>query len=104
MLRETKDGDLGIAKAFRRPRAEIDALLINASIFKVNGNGVSLNRKEWETFHKSLPNPIKVGTKGRVHFVTNGVHTEYDAPAKQLKAKGRNRPSTELPTDILKSL
>jgi len=78
--------------------------LINASIFKVNGNGVSLNRKAWETFHESLPHPIEVGTKARVQFVPNGVHPEYDAPAKQLKAKGRNRLSTELPTDILNSL
>ena len=96
LLRETREGNLGLAKAFYRPCAEIDALLINGSILKVNGNVVSLNRKEWETFHEFLPHLIKVGTKARVHFVTNGVHPEYDAPAKQLKAKGRNRSSTEV--------
>ena len=42
LLRQKGDNDNGLAKAFGRPRAEIDALLVNSKIYKENGNGFTL--------------------------------------------------------------
>ena len=47
LLHQKEENDLGIAKAFDRPRAEIEALLVNARICKENGNGFTIVKKKF---------------------------------------------------------
>jgi len=45
MLHQDEENDLGLARAFRRPRAEIGALLINAGIGKETSLGFGIQKK-----------------------------------------------------------
>lgn len=93
---------------FKRPRAEIEALLVNANVCKVNGrwNNISLNGKGWESFKDSLHKSISVGDFRRHNYVSNVRPTNYPDPIHQIQAKARcpfNLP-VHLPQDIIMRL
>ena len=50
LLHQKEENDLGIAKAFDRPRAEIEAILVHAGICKENGNGFTIVKKKFDSF------------------------------------------------------
>ena len=50
LVHQKNETDLGLAKAFGRPLAEINALLVNAGICKETGRGTSFVKRSWETF------------------------------------------------------
>ena len=66
MLHQDEENDLGLARAFRRPRAEIDALLINAGIGKETSLGFGIQKKVFADFATSLESPLQIGDRRRV--------------------------------------
>ena len=99
------ENDLGLAKAFGRPLAEINALLVNAGICKETGRGTSFVKRSWETFCTSkVSAPIRIGTKGRVPYVANGMSDLYDSPSAQIKDNARGADCVQLPDNLVESL
>ena len=88
LLHQKEENDLGIAKAFDRPRAEIEALLVNAGICKENGNGFTIVKKKFDSFCATLSAPMEVQTCARRIYIVNGVD-EYRTPTDQIKSKVR---------------
>ena len=104
LVHQKTGNDLGLAKAFGRPLAEINALLVNAGICKETGQGTSFVKRGWETFITSkVSDPLQLGTKGRVHYVANS-STIYNTPSAQMKENARGAPSVQLPDRLVQSL
>ena len=79
--------NLGLAKAFGRPRAEIvDALLLNTGIRKDRGNSFALTKKKWDSFCGISSAQIQFQTCDKRIYVVNGVG-EYHTPGEQIKSK-----------------
>ena len=87
--KDASDTGAGVAKALHQRQTTIDALLVNAGLYKENGNGFSLNLQEWQAFTATLPPQIQIGDKrGRTLYVANK-SPAHPTPAKQEKANVR---------------
>ena len=85
LLHEKGEHDNGLAKAFSRPRAEVQALLINAGVLSENGRCCTFSQRGWEAFYNRLQlDPacnVAEGTKGKVYYVA--IDPLCDTPAIQ---------------------
>ena len=104
LLHQKDEDDNGLAKAFDRPRAESDALLVNSGICKENGHGFTFVLRNWENFCSTLQTPIVRGNICKVLFIANIEPPDFDSPSKQLKGKGRRVCCAQLPDDLIESL
>ena len=82
LLHQKGKDDLGLATAFGRPRAEIEALLVNARVCKMTSKGLTILKLGWENYTATLSDPICVGSKGHTIYITNIVPRDYATPAK----------------------
>ena len=103
LLHQKEENDLGIAKAFDRPRAEIEALLVNARICQENGNGFTIVKKKFDSFCATLSAPMEVQTCARRIYIVNGVD-EYRTPTNQIKSKVRYSKWGQLTGNMVESI
>jgi len=106
-LQEADDNSApGLPTAFHRPRAEIDALLINAGMYKKYGKKgkLAIIANGWEEFERNLPAPLEGRTIRKDPFVSNGLHLQHDHPKKQIQANVRLQNRAVLPDKILQLL
>ena len=106
LLHEKAEHDNGLAKAFSRPRAEVQALLINAGVLLENGHGVTFRKKGWEAFYNRLQlDPacnVTEGTKGKVYYVA--IDPICDTPAIQERERVRDIDRAVLPDYLISDL
>ena len=106
-LRETEGDDAGVAAALGRPRAEIDALLVNAEIYQESGRGFALKKKAWESFVSGVlgGTQIRCERVRRAMYVANGTPAAYALPTDQRASGDRLRLSAAtMPQDIIAKL
>ncbi len=85
IVRQKKETELGLAKAFNLPCATIDALLINAGIFEERKAGLCRLWKNWDALESKLDEHsehFETATKGKVVYVCRGKPIER-SPAQQ---------------------
>ena len=74
LLHQQGVDDLGIAKVFGHPGAEISALLFNAGIGSYSTKGFTIVKRKWEMFCITDvlgKDELQFGLKGRVYYVAN---------------------------------
>ena len=63
LLHQKEEDELGLAKAFGCPRAQIEAHLVNTGVYKEMGHGITIIMNVWESFCTNLNTPSKPDQK-----------------------------------------
>ena len=104
ILLERKKDDKGISKAFSIPRADIEALLVNAGIYTKTIKGKLFFRSHnWEIFQATLPDSIQIGSI-RKNLYVSFKKPPHLVPSDQENSRIRISASSVLSDDLFAQL
>ena len=93
---------MGMSKAFSIPCADIEALLVNAGLYKKSAKGLMcFKARVWHLFTPSLPECIHIcSIRKNVWYVARGALI-HATPGQQQVARVRVSARAVLPADVL---